>query len=624
MSSKPKRRQDKELTCGSHSGETLRFFCTLHNELICALCSIRQHKQCHETLTFQEATERFEDEKNSVLNEIESFHALFSAKDQENAHSLGLLKPRCDDIKRDIMNIRERLNMIIEQKEKYLLSAVERYEKVQEAKMMGKASQLQMLISFTSKLKERADEAYVKPTELLRVKSISRIVNKLGNLKERSFQYLLDSRCDDLDFDVSPTVEEFLEDLDDIGELTITSAEQPEIDHCDDLALTVRTEDLKTTHEQFEDSTFNEEKRYAYPLFRDGLDDDDQLAKKLHVDLKNDDFHFSSDDEYQTDENYDDADGDIEGEDRSLGDETDDVSHVDELKGKMTTFMTVDHGKGCWLYGIVFLQDGRLVITDVTHDSLQMYSKTYDLLSESRVSFTPWDITTMSSDTVAVAAGGKSCIKIFRVNNNDFDHIKDIDVGSECISVFFNEQLFIAGTWKGGVLLSPDGEVLQRIEKNSGGREVFRRADFIASDDEGKNVFLTNSWASKIVCLTRDGVKIWEYQIKGMNPRGIHWEKDKLIIACKNQNKLIAISRDGKQVNDLLTEGLDHPYAISYHRESNRLVVSEWDEKMVSDKTRLVRIIFPGKEVFPSDEIDKANPGEKHNGGVVCQEGDES
>ncbi|KAL3859430.1 hypothetical protein ACJMK2_009653 [Sinanodonta woodiana] len=622
MSSKLKRRQDKELTCGSHYGETLRFFCTLHNELICAICSIRQHKQCQETLTFQEATERFEDEKNSVLNEIESFHALFSAKDQENVHSLSLLKPRCDDIRKDIMNVRERLNMIIEQKEKDLLAAVERYERVQEAKMMGKASQLQTLISFTAKLKERADEAYVKQTECLRVKSISRIVNKLGNLKERSFQYLLDSRCDDLDFDVSPTVEEFLEDLDDIGELTVTSAEQPEIDPFDDPALTVRTEDTKTTHEQFEDSTLNAEKRYTYPFFRDGLNDDDQPAKTLHLDLRNDDFQFTSDDESQADENYDDADGDNEGGDNSLGDEAHNRSHVDGLKGKMTTFMTVDHGKGCWLYGIVFLQDGRLVITDVTHDSLQMYSKTYDLLSESRVSFTPWDITTMSSDLVAVAAGGKSCIKIFRVNNNDFDHIRDIDVGSECISVFFNEQLFIAGTWKGGVILSPDGEVLQRIEKNSGGREVFRRADFIASDDEGENVFLTNSWASKIVCLTRDGVKKWEYQIKGMNPRGIHWEKDKLIVSCKNQNKIIAISKDGKHVRDVFTEGLDHPYAISYHTESNRMVVTEWDEKMVSDKTRLVRIISPGPEIFPINEIDTANP-EENNGEVICQEGDE-
>ena len=420
---------------------------------------------------------------------------------------------------------------------------------------------------------------------------------------ERCAKGALERRSESIIFEISQSVQDFIDNFDSLGAVSTEPKEclnENDTDATSDGKLTPGFLSLALSSRENTSGESTSGTSGSYPSKLPSSLEDIEISSEDESSPSSDDMLTSGDDNDVTvtkgspdelvihaDDTYELAVGGTE----ALSSPVIDVADLPLTDGKLLdSFIAVDHGKPCWLYGIAYLPDERLVITDVAHDSLQLYDNNYRLLSESRVSFTPWDVVAVSRNTIAVCTGGKGTINTFSVHGNDFVALKYLDVGSDCISLAYSNNVFTAGTRKGGVLISEDGEIIARIEKNSSSREVLRRADFLAVDDETRNIFISNAWASKIVCVTPDGRKLWETQLKGSNPRGLLWYNGRLLVASRNQHKVMTVDGDGGFTDDVVAKDLKYPYAITLHPVSKLLAVTQWDEKMTSEKSRTIKI----------------------------------
>ena len=259
-------------------------------------------------------------------------------------------------------------------------------------------------------------------------------------------------------------------------------------------------------------------------------------------------------------------------------------------------FQTVDHGRPCWIYGVEFVLNDRIVLADVAHDSLQLYTINGDFRYEKRVAFTPWDIARVDEGTIAVCSGMKGSVAIFKVTGNGFEEINTIDIGFDCNSITFggsghfeNSRRFIIGSRQGCVIVSENGKDLIKLDTNSRTGDTLRRTDFISVDKEHGHIYMVNSWSGKLTAVKASGELIWEQNTECVFPRGIVARQDTLLISCKSQNCVNIIdATDGKHVGNVVSEHIECPYAIAHHPIENLLVVTRWEEKMTSDDTRTV------------------------------------
>ena len=595
-----KKHKKVKKTCVDHPNEELKFYCTAHNDVICSICAVKHHKICQDTLTFPEAIERFEKERNNLFKALNNQSKTIQTSTTEKREALESLSSEARQLKYKVRNLRSTLNKLIDKNESELLKKIEESEKHQNNLLSEDIQILEELSVAATKVKQRAEEAFGKKSEICVIKSMVKVQNAYCEI-ERSAREAIERPNERIEFEVSDHVQEFIDKFDSLGKVifepkpgenengTDASADREGTPGFLSIGLASRENTsgestsgtsgsfpsrLPSSLEDIESSSEDESSPSSDDMITSGDDNDITLVQsppgKL-VDSSKDDLI-----------------------DTVAGTEALPVASATEISmenGKLVSSLTtVDHGRPCWLYGIAYMPDERLVITDVAHDSLQLYDNHCCRLSETKVNFTPWDVVAVSRNSIAICTGGKGTINVFSVHNNEFALLKTLDVGSDCISIAHSNNVFTAGTRRGGVLISEDGEVISRIEKNCGSREVFRRADFLAVDDDSKNIYISNAWASKIVCVTPDGRKLSETQTKGSNPRGLLWNNGRLIVASRNQHKIIAVDSEGVFAEDIVTKGLEYPYAITLHPVSKLLAVTQWDEKMTSDKSRTVRI----------------------------------
>ena len=598
--SERKSNKAKQKTCTDHLDEDLKFYCTAHNDVVCSICAVKRHKTCQDTLTFSEAIERFERERNNLFKALDNQSKALDKTATEKRDALETLSPEAMQIKFKLRNLRSTLNRLIDKSESDLLQKTEEAERQQSSMLTDDIQNLQDLSSAAIKVKLKAEEAFGKRSEIGMIKAMIKVQNAYCEI-ERSAKEAIERPNETIALEISPSVQEFIDSFEGLGSVSLQLRESYNENGTDATAEGQDTPGILSLGLSSRENTSGESTSGT------SASGPSRLQSSLEgIDSSSEDDSNPSSDDMLT--SGDDNDITIAKSSPSKSDDTSTEvleqaiggaeamvisaeNRVTLTEGKLVASLTtVDHGKPCWLYGVAYMPDERLVITDVAHDSLQLYDKTCRLLRETRVSFTPWDVVALSRNIIAVCTGGKGTINTFSVQNNDFAILKSLDVGSDCISLAYSNNVFTAGTRMGGILISEDGEIISRIQKNSSSREVFRRADFLAVDDESRNIFISNAWASKIVCVTPDGRKLWETQTKGSNPRGLLWYDNRLIVASRNQHKVIAVDNDGVYVEDVVQNDLEYPYAITLHPVSKLLAVTQWDEKMATEKTRTVKI----------------------------------
>ncbi|KAH3798775.1 uncharacterized protein LOC127838789 [Dreissena polymorpha] len=256
-------------------------------------------------------------------------------------------------------------------------------------------------------------------------------------------------------------------------------------------------------------------------------------------------------------------------------------------------FLALHHGRPCWIYGIAFLTHDRIVISDVAHDSLQLFDTRGVFICEEKVAFTPWDTSKMDNQTIVVCSGVKGSVYIFNVNDGGFDLKKKVDIGSDCNSVFYsNKGTFIIGSRKGCLICKSDGSDIKAFSTHSVTEKSLRRADFIIADDVSGNIFMVNSWSGKITALTSEGQILWESHSGGVFPRGIVINGNRIFVSCKARNCItIMDSSDGRHIDDVTFDELEYPYALALHPTENILAVTRWDEKMTNGQTRIIQLV---------------------------------
>ena len=599
--SEKKSKKTKIKSCHDHPDEDLKFYCTAHNDVICSICAVKRHKLCQDTLTFPESIERFERERNNLFKALDTQSRVIDETTLQKRDALESIAPEAGQVKFKLRNLRSTVNRLIDKSESELLRKVEDIERQQTLKLAEDIENLEDLSAAAAKVKGKAHEAFDKRSDLHIITAMAKVQNTYCEI-ERCASVALERISGSITFEISQSIQEFIDSFDSLGTLSIVEkesvkengtatdegAETPKL-LCLGLVSRENTSGesksgtsgscpsrLPSSLEDIESSSEDESSPSSDEMLASGDDNDVTVTK---------------DSPDESDIQTDDTEELVVGGAEALSSPEIEMANLTLTDGKLLdSFVTVDHGKPCWLYGIAYLPDERLVITDVAHDSLQLYDNNYRLLSESRVSFSPWDVAAVSRNTIAVCTGGKGTINTFSVHGNDFVALKSLSVGSDCISLAYSNNVFTAGTRKGGVLIYEDGEIIARIEKNSSSREVFRRADFLAVDDESRNIFISNAWASNIVCVTPDGRKLWEKQTKGSNPRGLVWYTGRLLVASRSQHKVMTVDGDGSFVDDIVVKDLEYPYAVALHPGSKFLAVTQWDEKMSGEKSRTIKI----------------------------------
>ncbi|XP_052817519.1 uncharacterized protein LOC128243669 [Mya arenaria] len=255
-------------------------------------------------------------------------------------------------------------------------------------------------------------------------------------------------------------------------------------------------------------------------------------------------------------------------------------------------FQTLDHARPCWIYGIEFLREDRIVISDVAHDSVQLFDTEGNFKCEETVSFTPWDVTRIDDNTVGICSGVKGQVTIYNVTDSGFIVLSTIDVGSDCNSLAYDGGRFVIGSRQGCILVKPDGSDVIKFDTHSVADTKLRRSDFITVDNKTGNIFMVNSWSCRITALTNEGHLLWEKSTEGVFPRGIVIKDSKLFVSCKSLNVINVFDpTDGSHIDDVISDQLDFPYGITHHMTKNMLAITKWEEKMTADETRTILVL---------------------------------
>ncbi|XP_069110851.1 uncharacterized protein [Argopecten irradians] len=213
------------------------------------------------------------------------------------------------------------------------------------------------------------------------------------------------------------------------------------------------------------------------------------------------------------------------------------IREVNEFEAK-----TPSDNKDCQIAGLVYLVDGRWLVSDYSNEKLKMFSSDGDLLDELEVSFCR-GICMKNEDTVAVARVSEliSHVKIKSPRKLELQEQEDINKAYNCNQFTVDED---------GCYLVGGHEEISRVTPDS--RKIIVYTNYsvqgLKYDAETKSMVFTSSYDDSVKRVVKDGypVPLTEPNEILSEPTGLDLDEDgNVYVCCNKSDKIVQISRHG-------------------------------------------------------------------------------
>lgn len=267
--------------------------------------------------------------------------------------------------------------------------------------------------------------------------------------------------------------------------------------------------------------------------------------------------------------------------------------HINEGKYTAALFGTYDIGMTTdtekfhhMLYGAAVLQDGRVVVSDVSNGKLKILSPTFKLTSHVQLVGTPCGVCVSGEMEVAVCIFDKCMVQLLQIET-PVKRLRQIKTGIRCRGVTaHHNKLFVTcqdGERNELKILTKNGNILRSIYDDKYGNPIFSKINQIVVSPDGTKIMVTDP-VKGIISFSMHGELLSIVNSGDLGkPNGITFKADgDFFVSGFSTSNVVHFGADGKKIGILLQErdGLASP--VSLCMVANKyIVVTSAESKLI-------------------------------------------
>ncbi|XP_052805935.1 E3 ubiquitin-protein ligase TRIM71-like [Mya arenaria] len=510
--------------CDIHPKESIKYFCSTHQTLICGHCSVQNHRSCHADV-ISDLSKAFKDgqEYGDVIKTIARLFKEIDLCASDVEKNVDVVASLGENEVFKLRKYREEVNKYFEERERALLKLIEKTKSMDE-ELLG--SLKPKYTNLKSKLEELNVTLEAQENNMIQLFIETKRVKKLlEGMQNENVIHLYELRKD-------PGTERLIASDTGIGtlenittEITTTSAAS---DH-GIMGLTVQEDDQWETIAQWETITTLE-----------------PTVSQVFVDLTIYRFTLAMD-----------------------------------IPMKSPT-----HNKNCYLSSMLRLSESGMLIVDCNNCTVKMVDMhTNNLVSQISVPGQPWDICHLSGYTVAVTMFNLG-IQLLETRGQLVLGNR-IELDGECRGIAYHENRLIVSFYDGKVaVLDMNGHVIRVIGRDDNGKKLFERPVYLSVVCEGSTAFIYVSDMSRNT-ITKLGMNldiINTFQDPALkSPRCITVFGDQLLISVYGSGSIMILDLSTGHMAQLMgeKEGIRNPLSVHHLPQYRKILVTEYSNNSV-------------------------------------------
>ncbi|XP_069124338.1 transcription intermediary factor 1-beta-like [Argopecten irradians] len=232
----------------------------------------------------------------------------------------------------------------------------------------------------------------------------------------------------------------------------------------------------------------------------------------------------------------------------------------------------------CIIFGVVYLPDGNVVLTDYNNNKLKLFTDEGQFLDQLTIPGNPCDICLVDNNTVAVT-GHRVGVRIVKVEDSKLSLSSVINTGKTLYGITHKDGRFVVSDDRGGVYSMTQGGAFNMLHKYN--TICWNLARDTVTDDILVSVYNKYERRVTVSRLSADKRHTDVMKADGVvrGARGIDVDREGNIYVCgEDSHNVVQMSGDGTRVRELLTSahGIQNPLAIDVH--GDKFVVFDKNE----------------------------------------------
>ncbi|XP_053406433.1 uncharacterized protein LOC128559233 [Mercenaria mercenaria] len=231
--------------------------------------------------------------------------------------------------------------------------------------------------------------------------------------------------------------------------------------------------------------------------------------------------------------------------------------------------------RSCWITGLVMLSSDELLLVDYQNDSLKILNvRDNTITTRYKTPGSPWDVTVINSETVAVTLCNIGKI-LFMSTKNGLTESHSLKVRTDCRGIDHrNGIIAVSFIIPPAVqILNMKGDILRTVKDTS----MFVYPTYIAFRGD-KSIIVSDCCKHEVYELTIDGhLKATMTSENLKSPRGLAVTSNRTVVVCgeDDNGRVSMIVPDTKEILPLFVQNVQKPMSILVCEGDNKLFVCE-------------------------------------------------
>ncbi|VDI58903.1 Hypothetical predicted protein [Mytilus galloprovincialis] len=245
------------------------------------------------------------------------------------------------------------------------------------------------------------------------------------------------------------------------------------------------------------------------------------------------------------------------------------TSSVADVKLQLITKVDTKKKRRVFITGCAILPNGHLLFANAEGRNLLEYSRKGNFIGSIQVSASPYDITFLNSNRIAITYGYNGFFEILNYHNGRVE--KKIDTGQRCMGLSqSNGKIYIRLAIDQVAVFDFKGNKLCSVAATGD----------LNISTHNNNIYCSSYSMNNICCYDKKGQEVWNFHDDSLLfPHGLANDRsgNVFVVGC-NSGNLILIQHDGKSYKNLLNfETNCTPRVVCYDKDKNTLLVCDDD-----------------------------------------------
>ena len=223
-----------------------------------------------------------------------------------------------------------------------------------------------------------------------------------------------------------------------------------------------------------------------------------------------------------------------------------------------------DDGRHPWITAALYLEDGRIFLTDYNNPRMLVYDEDGVLLTEILLIGNPRDLTRLGNDTVIMTLPDELMLQT--VHLETMKAKLTIHVGYECSGITSKDEKLFLACGKHITVMNINGQILHTMKIRDG------NAIYICCDGNDK-LFYTGYRNDKLYCINLDGIILFVFESIDLKfCRGVTLDSEgNALVAGRWTHNVFSITPEGEFKEEHMNrqDGLDFPLYLTYRDKSS-------------------------------------------------------